>query len=126
MTPHFCKIQDYDESFYRQFHIVVCGLDSIVARRWINGMMLSLLNYEDDGLFVVSAYRSLFRFLHNYIVLGSVDQSTLIPIIDGGTEGFKGSARVILPGMTACIECTLDLYPPQVSYPLCTIATTPR
>ena len=29
-------------------------------------------------------------------------------------SGFKGNARVIIPGLTACIECTLDLYPPQV------------
>lgn len=105
VTPHFAKIQDFDEDFYRQFHIIVCGLDSIVARRWINGMIISLLQFEDDG---------------------SLDQSTVIPIIDGGTEGFKGSARVILPGISACVECTLDLYPPQVTYPLCTIATTPR
>ncbi|PIO28516.1 hypothetical protein AB205_0104200 [Aquarana catesbeiana] len=54
---------------------------------------MSLLNYED----------------------GEVQQSTVVPFIDGGTEGFKGNARVILPGMTACIECTLELYPPQVS-----------
>lgn len=104
VTPHYCKIQDLDESFYRQFHIIVCGLDSIVARRWINGMIISLLNYED----------------------GVVDQSTIIPLIDGGTEGLKGNARVILPGLTACIDCTLDLFPPQVTYPLCTIANTPR
>lgn len=104
VIPHFCKIQDKDDSFYRQFHIVVCGLDSIVARRWINGMLISLLIYND----------------------GELDQSSVIPLVDGGTEGFKGNARVILPGITACIECTLDLYPPQVTYPLCTIANTPR
>lgn len=40
VVPHYKKIQDFDEDFYRQFHIVVCGLDSIVARRWINGMLL--------------------------------------------------------------------------------------
>lgn len=33
---------------------------------------------------------------------------------------------MILPGISACIECTIDLYPPPVSYPLCTIANTPR
>lgn len=105
VTPHFCKIQDFDASFYRQFHIIVCGLDSIVARRWINGMLVSMVDYEEDG---------------------SVDETTIIPLVDGGTEGFKGNARVILPAMTACIDCTLDLFPPQINYPLCTIANTPR
>jgi hypothetical protein len=27
--------------FFSEFHIVVCGLDSIIARRWINGMLVS-------------------------------------------------------------------------------------
>ncbi|XP_005995284.1 NEDD8-activating enzyme E1 catalytic subunit isoform X2 [Latimeria chalumnae] len=104
VVPHFKKIQEFDETFYRQFHIIVCGLDSIIARRWINGMLMSLLNYED----------------------GVLDPSSVIPLIDGGTEGFKGNARVVLPGMTACIECTLELYPPQINFPMCTIASMPR
>ncbi|XP_063797136.1 NEDD8-activating enzyme E1 catalytic subunit isoform X1 [Pseudophryne corroboree] len=104
VTPHYKKIQDFDESFYRDFHIIVCGLDSIIARRWLNGMLMSLLNYEDEVL----------------------QQSSVIPMIDGGTEGFKGNARVILPGMSACVECTLELYPPQINFPMCTIASMPR
>ena len=33
---------------------------------------------------------------------------------------------MIYPGVSACIDCTLDLFPPQVNFPLCTIAHTPR
>ena len=44
---YYAKIQDFDSTFYSQFHVVVCGLDSIVARRWINGMLISLLSYND-------------------------------------------------------------------------------
>jgi len=106
VVPHNCKIQDYDGDFYSKFHLVVCGLDSVVARRWINGMLLSLLDWDEET--------------------DELDKSTIVPLIDGGTEGFKGNARVIYPGVTACIDCTLDLFPPQVNFPLCTIAHTPR
>jgi ubiquitin-activating enzyme E1 C len=106
VVPHFKRIQDMDTDFYRSFNIVVCGLDSILARRWINGLLLSLLEYDEQT--------------------NQLDTSSIIPLVDGGTEGFKGNARLILPGLTACIECTLDLYPPQVTYPLCTIASKPR
>ncbi|KAG8181183.1 hypothetical protein JTE90_010955 [Oedothorax gibbosus] len=102
VVGHYKKIQDFDESFYRKFHIVVCGLDSIIARRWMNGMLESINSEELE------------------------QEGSLIPLIDGGTEGFKGNVRTMIPAMTACIDCTLDLYPPQVTFPLCTIAQTPR
>jgi len=101
---HFNRIEDKDDNFYRQFHLIVTGLDSVVARRWINNMIYSLLTYDSDGN-----------------ITGGI-----IPMVDGGTEGFKGNSRIICPTQTACLECNLDLYPPQVNYPLCTIASVPR
>lgn len=105
VKAHNCKIQDKDISFYRKFSIVICGLDSVPARRWLNAIVCNLVSFDEDG---------------------EIDPSTIIPLIDGGTEGFVGHARVILPYMTPCVECALDLYPPQVNYPMCTIAHTPR
>eukprot|EP00040_Diaphanoeca_grandis_P003579 m.25294 g.25294 ORF g.25294 m.25294 type:complete len:437 (+) comp14943_c1_seq1:80-1390(+) len=105
VTPHFKRIEDFDKAFYKQFQIVVCGLDSVTARRWMNSMLHDCLDYDADG---------------------NVKPWTVIPLVDGGTEGFRGSTRVIYPGKTVCIECTLDLYPPQVNFPYCTIAHRPR
>ncbi|KAH8180074.1 thiF family protein [Sarocladium implicatum] len=102
ITAHNNRIQDFDESFYRQFQLVVCGLDSIEARRWINAMLVSIA--EDAG----------------------DDPDGIKPLIDGGTEGFKGQARVIFPSMTSCIECQLDMHAPRAAVPLCTIASIPR
>ncbi|KAF9576261.1 hypothetical protein EC968_009823 [Mortierella alpina] len=100
VTPHYCKIQDKDEDFYQQFALVICGLDSIEARRWINA---TLVGMSEEG-----------------------NPDMLKPLIDGGTEGFKGQARVILPGISSCYECSMDMLSKPTGFPLCTIANTPR
>ena len=57
---------------------------------------------------------------------GSPDPTSFKVMVDGGTEGLKGHARVIIPGLTPCFDCTLWLFPPQTKFPLCTLAETPR
>jgi ubiquitin-activating enzyme E1 C len=104
VTPHVARIEEFDTAFYSQFKIVIAGLDAIAPRRWINSTLCGLVQFDEDGDPV----------------------SGIIPLIDGGTEGFKGQARVIFPMVQACFECTLDAFPPQVNFPLCTIAETPR
>ncbi|EFC37449.1 predicted protein [Naegleria gruberi] len=108
VTAHICAIQEKSVDFYRSFGIIIAGLDSIPARRWINSTLLSLIQYVDDEK-------------------TEVDMSSMISLVDGGTEGFKGQSRVILPGVTSCYECTLDLFPTdETNYPMCTLKTTPR
>jgi ubiquitin-activating enzyme E1 C len=105
VTSHSQPIQDFDPDFYRDFHIIVAGLDNIEARRWLNSQVHSLAEFDENG---------------------ELRPETMKPLIDGGTEGFRGQARVILPYKTACFECTLGDIPRQVAFQTCTIAETPR
>jgi hypothetical protein len=42
------------------------------------------------------------------------------------SAGFKGQARVILPKITSCYECSLDMPNKPTAFPICTIANTFR
>ncbi|KAG8370292.1 hypothetical protein BUALT_Bualt14G0101800 [Buddleja alternifolia] len=105
ITPHFCRIEDKPLDFYSDFSIIVLGLDSVEARSYINVVDCGFLEYDSDD---------------------TPREETVKPMVDGGTEGFKGHARIIVPGTTPCFECTIWLFPPQVKFPLCTLAETPR
>mmetsp|Transcript_2605 Transcript_2605/g.9934 ORF Transcript_2605/g.9934 Transcript_2605/m.9934 type:complete len:404 (+) Transcript_2605:3011-4222(+) len=99
VVAHNCRIQDKKLDYYQQFNVVIAGLDSVEARKWLNSTLIQLAEEYD----------------------------TIIPMIDGGTEGFKGQARVIVPTQTACFECTLGLFTEeQKEFPMCTLAHTPR
>eukprot|EP01129_Flabellula_baltica_P013963 TRINITY_DN6592_c0_g1_i1.p1 TRINITY_DN6592_c0_g1~~TRINITY_DN6592_c0_g1_i1.p1 ORF type:complete len:436 (+),score=110.57 TRINITY_DN6592_c0_g1_i1:3-1310(+) len=108
VTAHYKKIQDMDEDYWDNFDLIIAGLDNIEARRWLNATILNMA-YEDEEN------------------PGQIDPDSIIPIIDGGTEGWKGQSRVIVPHMTPCFECLLDLFPKDpLNFQFCTIAHTPR
>ena len=113
VTAHHCPIQDKNDEFFKSFHVVILGLDSILARRWINEKYATLAKYQvvDDPT-AASGKRA--------------ELVEAMPVIDGGTEGFRGSARHISYGESACIECSMYLSPPQQIVPVCTLASTPR
>jgi tRNA A37 threonylcarbamoyladenosine dehydratase len=48
VVPYNGKIQDKDADFYRQFKVVISGLDNIEARRWLNGMMSTLVEFDEE------------------------------------------------------------------------------
>jgi len=49
-----------------QFQLVICGLDSVEARRWINATLVQMVDEDDPD--------------------------SVKPLIDGGTEGTAGSS----------------------------------
>lgn len=58
---YFGKIQDKGDDYYMQFALIICGLDSVEARRWINATISNLVDYDNPD--------------------------SVKPLIDGGTEG---------------------------------------
>jgi len=95
-----------------KFHVIISGLDSIPARRWMNEKIYQLASKK--------------KILPDGRESEEWDDDTRIPFIDGGTEGFLGNARFIYPHKTPCFDC-VDLFPAQQHvYQMCTIVNTPR
>ena len=100
------KIQEFTDDFFRRFHIIIGGLDNIEARSYINKKVHDLVEFDEKG---------------------NPDPSTVIPFIDGGTEGFRGQTKVIIPYKTSCFDCAQELINAnRNTFAMCTIAENPR
>lgn len=99
---HVDRIESLSQAFIGSFHLVFGALDNVSSRRWLNSMLLSCV----DPLNL---------------------QASIIPYVDGGLEGNKANFRVILPGLTPCLECHLDLFPRTTNeLALCSLKGTPE
>lgn len=105
ITWHNKKLQDFEPSFYSKFNVVIAGLDNVEARRWLNATLFELVEIDDEG---------------------NPNPDSIIPLIDGGTEGFKGQARMFIPRMSSCFECSVGTMAPPKAFANCTIANIPR
>ncbi len=77
------KMQDKPLQYYQKFHCVICGLDSVPARRWINSTCVVALVWGP----LLLAHGNAFSRLVNAVVKdenGELDLDTLIPMIDAG------------------------------------------
>ena len=157
VTPHTKMIQEFDMDFYSQFNIIICGLDNLAARRWINAMLCRMVDVRDWGVVsLVDRGPGLTRWCA-LCRCRSTTTGTPTPtpssrtlmvarkvrcggcgwgwgVANGGahraryhhSSAFKGQVRVIIPKVTACLECSINMFPPQVTFQLCTVAHTPR
>jgi ubiquitin-activating enzyme E1 C len=100
ITPYFGKIQEKDDEYYKTFHVIIAGLDSIDARNWMSNQLCKIAR-ESHG-------------------------ECVIPYIDGGTEAWKGHVKVIHPLETACMVCQAELFPPPIVFQECTVVSFPR
>jgi ubiquitin-activating enzyme E1 C len=105
ITPHCFKIQERSKEWYKQFNLVIAGLDNIAARRWLNKTLNDIVEFDDEG---------------------QIKAETVIPLIDGGTEAFMGQSRVFFPKKTSCFECSTDTLAVEQKFHSCTIANVPR
>ena len=113
VVPHFCRIEDKPVDWYRDFHVIALGLDSLEvrarashgprlstggdascstvsqARNYINGVVCSFLGAcTCDNVCDCKALTPALCWTE-FEEDGSPDLATIKPMVDGGTEGFK-------------------------------------
>lgn len=85
------RIECLPAEFFASFNIIYSCLDSLAARRWLN---MTLVNLAVEGI--------------------------TIPLVDGGTEGYFGHVALVIPGVTACIDCLSPIFKTDTR-PICTL-----
>jgi ubiquitin-activating enzyme E1 C len=51
-------VQDRDEAFYKQFKLIISGLDNIEARRWLNSVIVGtrhVTTLQSDRIIFITA-----------------------------------------------------------------------
>lgn len=82
-VEHFeSSIQSFPLSFFQSFNVVICAVDNLETRRFVNCAVVQC---------------------------NAVHKRELI-LLEGGTEGWMGHGRMMIPGLTPCLECHIDLY----------------
>lgn len=54
VTPHHARIEDMPLDFYQEFTVIILGLDSLEARRYMNSIACSLLGELGPGAVIAA------------------------------------------------------------------------
>ncbi|EPY23341.1 ubiquitin-activating enzyme E1 C [Strigomonas culicis] len=114
--------EEQSDDFYRRFDLIFLALDSNAVRHWVNRKVVELGTWEVvpraavPGLAAADAHAAPFvRVLR-----------ACTPLVDVGTEGYRGHTKFRHPPRLPCLACAMDPTPGEEKVPMCTLHTIPR